>query len=274
MGQWMSDALRPPPKKEVALFLLEEEFSMFIHLDPRRPHVVVPRGFMGQSQLILQVGRRMAIPIPDLTVDDEGISCTLSFNRSPFWCRIPWSAIYALIGEDGRGGVWPEDVPPEIQHQHGAAPPKGKEGRKAKPKLAAVSGDGQTPGRARETTRSVPPGGQLTLRSVPPSDVPAADEAETHNPPATLGDTPDPAVEATLAAAPGDAPESAGDALQVSKAPSDPPRRPRLVAAVPDPAPEQAPDEAGPGEEAQPAGPSQGTKKTKREIPPYLRVIK
>ena len=101
MGPEMSDAPRqPPPKKEVALALLEES-SMFIHLDPRRPDVLVPKGFMGQPQLVLQVGLNMAIPIPDLKVDDHGISCTLSFNRSAFWCRIPWSAIYALVGEDG-----------------------------------------------------------------------------------------------------------------------------------------------------------------------------
>ena len=113
----MSDAPRqPPPKKEVALALLEES-SMFIHLDPRRADVLVPKGFMGQPQLVLQVGLNMAIPIPDLKVDEAGISCTLSFNRSPFWCRIPWSAVYALIDENGRGGVWAEDVPPEIQQQ-------------------------------------------------------------------------------------------------------------------------------------------------------------
>ena len=60
---------------------------MFIHLDPRRPDVLVPKGFMGQPQLVLQVGLNMAIPIPDLKIDEGGISCTLSFNRAPFWCR-------------------------------------------------------------------------------------------------------------------------------------------------------------------------------------------
>ncbi len=93
MGQELSDAPRQsPPKKDVALALLEES-SMFIHLDPRRPDVLVPKGFMGQPQLVLQVGLNMAIPIPDLHIDEVGISCTLSFNRAPFWCRIPWSAI-------------------------------------------------------------------------------------------------------------------------------------------------------------------------------------
>src|SRR3954471_12175868 len=66
----MSDAPRqPPPKKEVALALLEGS-SLFVHLDPRRPGVLVPKGFTGQHQLVLQVGLNMAIPIPDLKVDD------------------------------------------------------------------------------------------------------------------------------------------------------------------------------------------------------------
>lgn len=101
--------------------------SMFIHLDPRRKNVVVPQQFTGQAQLVLQVGLNMAIPIPDLDIDEEGISCTLSFNHRPFWCRMPWSAVYALVGEDGRGMIWPQSVPPELAVQDG------------RPKLRAVS---------------------------------------------------------------------------------------------------------------------------------------
>ena len=52
-----------PPKKEVFLALLEGP-SVFIHLDPRRQGVVVPAGFQRQPQLVLQVGRHMAVAIP------------------------------------------------------------------------------------------------------------------------------------------------------------------------------------------------------------------
>src|SRR5688572_19427366 len=93
-----------PPKKDVALALLQGP-SVFIHLDPRKPEVVVPLHFKKQAQLVLQVGLNMAVPIPDLHVDDEGVTCTLSFNRSPFWCRLPWTAVYALVGEDKRGMI-------------------------------------------------------------------------------------------------------------------------------------------------------------------------
>lgn len=148
----MADVPRKlPPKKDVALELLQGP-SLFIHLDPRRPGVVVPKWFMGQANLVLQVGLNMAIPIPDLNVDDDGVTCTLSFNRSPFFCRMPWTAIYALIGEEGQGMIWPEDVPPEVaaqQQRAKAAPPP----KKPKPKLAAVaSADGP-----RATPKTDPP---------------------------------------------------------------------------------------------------------------------
>lgn len=113
----MSSGLeRPPPKKDVFLALLEGP-SVFIHLDPRRPGVDVPAWFKDRHQLVLQVGLNMAVPIPDLKADEDGVRCTLSFNRAPHACLLPWSAIYAIVGEDQRGMVWPADVPPEVAAQ-------------------------------------------------------------------------------------------------------------------------------------------------------------
>ena len=75
---------RLPPKKDVALALLEQS-TMFVHLDPRGELVKVPTGFKKQPQLVLQVGLNMPVPIPDLEVNDEGIACTLSFSRTPHY---------------------------------------------------------------------------------------------------------------------------------------------------------------------------------------------
>ncbi len=116
-----------PPKKDCATQLLTQT-SLFIHLDPRASGVMVPPWFRKQPHLVLQVGLNMAVPIHDLRVEDEGISCTLSFNRAPFFCVMPWSAIFALSGEDGRGVIWPDEVPFEVAPQFGvtksAPPPK------------------------------------------------------------------------------------------------------------------------------------------------------
>lgn len=193
-----------PPKLDVAQAMLERS-SVYVHLDPRRPGVVVPKHFTKQPQLVLQVGLNMVIPIPDLTVDADGISCTLSFNRAGFWCHMPWTAVYALVTEDGSGGmIWPEDVPPELPVTQGPAPEDKARVRRPRPK------------------------------AVPAAKENAAPEAPTDN------------VRAL-----------------------HPPKRPE---AAPRPAPALARDDGAPTE-APARAPSPG-KKPKRELPPYLRVVK
>lgn len=100
-----------------------------MHLDPRVDGVVVPRWLAKQPQLVLQVGLDMPVPITDLRVDDEGVFGTLSFNRSPFSCVIPWDAVFALADEHGRAMVWPESMPDElraeVERELGLRPPVG-----------------------------------------------------------------------------------------------------------------------------------------------------
>jgi|HubBroStandDraft_1064217.scaffolds.fasta_scaffold09230_3 stringent starvation protein B len=142
---------QPPPKKDVALALLERS-SLSVHLDPRPTAVVVPPGFKKQPQLVLQVGLNMPVPIPDLRLDDEGMSCTLSFNRTPFFCVVPWSSVFAMVGEDSRGMVWPDDVPVEVTR---GAQDRGPDGtvRRPAPKVAPVRearAEASKPKRARK----------------------------------------------------------------------------------------------------------------------------
>ena len=237
MGLAMSDVPRRlPPKKEVATALLEEQ-SLFVHLDPRREGVVVPKWFMGQPQLVLQVGLNMAIQIPDLAIDDSGVTCTLSFNRSPFWCHLPWSAVYALVGEDGRGMIWPNDVPPEVslqmQQKGGAAPPAKPAAKKGRTKLAAVGGDGSQPGPRSAGKNRPRPGAEQ---------------------------------EASTAADPGKIEETR---------PTEAERRPRRVAALaPARSSEEATGESHAASPPAPAAPAAASKKPRRELPPYLRVVK
>jgi len=169
-----------PPKKDVALALLQGP-SLFIHLDPRKPEVVVPTYFKKQPQLVLQVGLNMAIPIPDLKVDDEGVSCTLSFNRRPFWCRLPWSAIYALVGEDMKGMIWPDEVPSEVAAQRegkqptpvGAAPSRGaRPVRETKKKASAEPSpkEAKSQGQDEPEERSAEAAPRPAVAPVPKSD--------------------------------------------------------------------------------------------------------
>lgn len=109
----MSDLEELPEKRDVARGLLLRG-SLFVHLDPRNDGAKVPAWLSRQPQLVLQVGLDLPIPIPDLRIDAEGIFATLSFSRTPYACVVPWDSVFALVGEDGRGMVWPEDLPKEI----------------------------------------------------------------------------------------------------------------------------------------------------------------
>ena len=134
-----------PPKKDVMVALIQRS-SVYIHLDPRKDGVRVPPWFRNQPQLVLQVGLNMAIPIPDLGIEDDAVSCTLSFSRSPHFCYVPWGAVYALMGEDGKGMVWPDDIPHEVAAQQAeqARKERAKERLKAAPPGASGKGKGGT----------------------------------------------------------------------------------------------------------------------------------
>lgn len=109
----MPGAAGLPNKKDVARALLLKG-TVFVHLDPRVDAVVVPQWLKRQPQLVLQVGLDLPIPIPDLRLDDVGVFGTLSFNRTAFTCMVPWGAVFAVVGDDGRGMVWPGSMPNEI----------------------------------------------------------------------------------------------------------------------------------------------------------------
>jgi len=83
-------------------------------MDARRPGVVVPDSLRGEPHLVLQYGHDLPIPIPDLEIDDYGVRATLSFSRTAHRTVIPWSAVYVVACDDGRGILYSEDVPQDV----------------------------------------------------------------------------------------------------------------------------------------------------------------
>ena len=63
--------------------------STFVHLDPSTMGTLVPYRLRFQSQVVLQFGLDMPVPIPDMKLDQAGISGTLSFKGVPFSCFVP-----------------------------------------------------------------------------------------------------------------------------------------------------------------------------------------
>jgi stringent starvation protein B len=83
--------------------------SVFVHFEPARGGSIIPERLLKQTQVVLQFGLDMAIPIPDLKYDGNGIFGTLTFKGIPFTCFVPWHCIFALVGDDGKGLTW--DIP-------------------------------------------------------------------------------------------------------------------------------------------------------------------
>ena len=264
----MAPTARLPPKKDVALALLEQA-SMYIHLDPRAEAVQVPAWFKKQAQLVLQVGLNMAVPIPDLNVDDHGLSCTLSFNRAPFFCMIPWPAIFALVGENGQAMVWAEDVPAEVAAQAQAQ----KAPEKPRAHLRSV-GEGETAVKPSEAAEQPAPSKA--------TDKKKSGKDETK--PGKLGAAQAAAAGAAKRAAKPKAtgkaelkPGSPSAKLAVKPKPAAKKAPPALSsAAKPNPAAAQRPAPAAAKKASKPeaARASSEGSKPKRELPPYLRVVK
>jgi hypothetical protein len=149
-------ATQVPSKKEVALKFLETSV-ISIFLNPRAKEARVPEQFKKLPQLRLDVGLNMAVNIPDLNFDDEGFSCTLSFNRTPFWCSVAWKHVFAIMGDEDRAVVWPdvqqgtragkEDEEVEAAPPQAEAKPVRKTAKKNT--LQAIQG-GVTDGKKRE----------------------------------------------------------------------------------------------------------------------------
>ena len=277
----MPSGPRLPPKKDVVLALLEGT-DVFVHLDPRREGVKVPPWFKNQPNLILQVGLNMPVPIPDLEVDDESVSCTLSFNRSPFFCYIPWKAVYALVGADGRAMIWPDDVPEEVAAQAVSmkAKQEAKEAKRAH--LRAVPDEGQ-PASAQEESTEAAESAQAADERAEAGEAVALEQA------ASDGEAPDrselrastpPLERLEVVPAPELDAEAAGDTEAAAAAAASDDAQLGALASRPS-APEPEADEArreaksdAPTAEGPDDDETEGTPAKKRSLPPYLRVVK
>jgi stringent starvation protein B len=100
---------RLPPKRAILMRLLSEGMVL-VHLDARRDGVRVPAKHAADPQLRLNLSHRFASR--DLSLEGDGVSCTLSFGGSPFLCKLPYQAIYAATSHvTGESVVWREDMP-------------------------------------------------------------------------------------------------------------------------------------------------------------------
>jgi len=129
--------LRVPGKKQTLLAYLQRGVAM-VHLDARRPGVLVPPEYAREAHLRLNLSYRYAIP--DLDVSEARVQATLSFGGRPFRCVLPWESIFGITSHtSGDGQVWPEDLPTEVVQT--MADPRDRAPEK-RARLSAVSPEG------------------------------------------------------------------------------------------------------------------------------------
>lgn len=99
-------------KKDRVLEALEQGMTQ-LHLDARRPGVLVPERFRQEHHLVLNVSYRF--DPPDLSVSEWGVRQTLSFGGSRFTVGVPWSSLYAVASLTTREfWMFPDDMPQEL----------------------------------------------------------------------------------------------------------------------------------------------------------------
>lgn len=102
----------PTKSKQEVLDELLDKGMVQVLVDARQKGVEVPPHLIGDLQLRLNLSRRFGLP---LVFDDDGIIATLTFQKIPHECKLPWEAIYAIISYvTGEPFLFPEDVPLEV----------------------------------------------------------------------------------------------------------------------------------------------------------------
>ncbi|HVP60591.1 MAG TPA: ClpXP protease specificity-enhancing factor SspB [Myxococcaceae bacterium] len=123
---------RASEKKDRLLTALERGLVM-VHLDARRPGVLVPPELRCESHLRLHLSYKF-VP-PDLTVGEWGIRSTLSFSGHRFTVALPWSALFAITSKvTHEFWMFPEDMPTELTQ---IPPPRLRAAATARPPLEA-----------------------------------------------------------------------------------------------------------------------------------------
>jgi hypothetical protein len=108
-------------KRELLLALLEKSWA-FLQVDGRVEGVDLP-DWLRAPGVTLQIGYDMPVPIPDLVINEQGVTATLSFRRTPHTCKLPWRSIFAMTDAEGRGVMFPDDVPADVGATPAEPPP-------------------------------------------------------------------------------------------------------------------------------------------------------
>ena len=102
---------RPEKLRMFARFV--DQGMTMVSLDARREGVRVPQHLAGELMLNLNFSLRFGID--DFAYDDDGVRASLTFNKVPFFCEIPWGAVYQMTSTvNADRMMWPDSLPAEL----------------------------------------------------------------------------------------------------------------------------------------------------------------
>lgn len=84
---------QPTSPKDILLQLLDQGLVM-LHINARHPDVIVPPYLKDDHHLRINLSYRFRLT--DLSIDERAVSVTLSFQKQPFHCVIPFTALWGL----------------------------------------------------------------------------------------------------------------------------------------------------------------------------------
>lgn len=104
----------PAADEKLEIFTrLIEAGMVLVNLDTRAPGARVPPQHVGEPQLGLNFSHRFGLD--DFSYDERGVRASLSFQGRPFFCDVPWGAVFMLRSYvTGEVVLFPASLPPEI----------------------------------------------------------------------------------------------------------------------------------------------------------------
>lgn len=92
--------------------LFEQNTLVRVYINPQARGLRVPE-WLYKAPFFFELGLNLPIPIPDLQLTEDGFTATLSFQRLPYKCVVPWTAVFAIApaSDEAHGLVWAEDLP-------------------------------------------------------------------------------------------------------------------------------------------------------------------
>jgi stringent starvation protein B len=126
-------------KRELLLMLLQQG-TVMVHLDARREGVLVPGRFLSDPHLRLNLD--YSFHVPDFEIKDDRVVASLSFSQKPYYCELPFEAIWGMTSaKSGQTVIFPPSLPQEVLELLTQAA-SAKEGE-AKPAALSLVGEPQ-----------------------------------------------------------------------------------------------------------------------------------